>query len=182
VAVVGGGNSAGQAAVFLSQAARHVHMLVRGDGLSDTMSDYLVGRIASSRSITLRTRTEVVGLRGDRRLERVAWRDRDTGEVTVRPVRQVFLMVGAVPNSEWLDGCVKLDEKGFVCVGNRVGPEDGWHLSRPPYIFETSRPGVFAVGDVRADSVKRVASAVGEGSVAVQFIHRVLEAFREHNS
>jgi thioredoxin reductase (NADPH) len=182
VAVVGGGNSAGQAAVFLSQSARHVHVLVRGDGLADTMSNYLVGRITASRSITLHTRSEIVALRGDRRLQTVEWRQRDTGESTTRPIRQVFLMIGAVPNTEWLDGCVKLDEKGFVCVGSRVGSEDGWGLDRPPSIFETSRPGVFAVGDVRADSVKRVASAVGEGSVAVQFIHRVLDELRTRNS
>ncbi len=111
-------------------------------------------------------------------MEEVTWRDRANGATEVRPIRHVFLMVGADPNSGWLDGCLKLDDKGFVCVGARVGPEDGWPLERSPHILETSRPGIFAVGDVRADSVKRVASAVGEGSIAVQFIHRVLEEFR----
>jgi thioredoxin reductase (NADPH) len=178
IVVVGGGNSAGQAAVFLSNFASHVHVLVRGNGLSDTMSSYLVSRIEASGKITLRGRTEVVSLAGDRHLERVTWRHRDTGDEETRPIRHVFLMIGALPNSGWLPGCLKLDEKGFICVGNRVGPEDGWPLDRPPHIMETSRPGIFAVGDIRADSVKRVASAVGEGSIAVQFIHRVLEEFR----
>ena len=178
VAVVGGGNSAGQAAVFLSQKASRVHMLVRGKSLAATMSSYLVGRIEASDRIELRTRTEVVGLEGDRHLERVTWRNRDSGESETRPIRHVFLMIGASPNSDWLDGCLKRDDRGFVCVGSRLGPDDGWPLERPPHLLETSLPGVFAVGDVRADSVKRVASAVGEGSIAVQFIHLVLDEFR----
>ena len=178
VVVVGGGNSAGQAAVFLSKHARHVHMLVRGHRLADSMSDYLVGRIEASSRITLRTRTEIAALGGERHLESVSWRHRDTGEREARPIRHVFLMIGAEPNSDWLAGCLKRDGLGFVCVGGHVGPDDGWPLGRPPHILETSRPGIFAVGDIRADSVKRVASAVGEGSIAVQFIHRVLDEFR----
>ena len=178
VVVVGGGNSAGQAAVFLSQHASKVHVLVRGVRLADTMSDYLVGRIEASSAITLRTRTEITDLQGDRHLERVTWTDRVSGECETREIRHVFLMVGASPNTDWLDGCLKLDAKGFVCVGAAVGPEDGWPLKRSPYILETSQPGIFAVGDVRAESVKRVASAVGEGSIAVQFLHRVLEEIR----
>ncbi|QDV38928.1 FAD-dependent oxidoreductase [Tautonia plasticadhaerens] len=178
VVVVGGGNSAGQAAVFLSNHAKHVHMLVRGHRLADSMSDYLVGRIEASARITLRTCTEISGLGGDRHLESVTWRHRDTGEQEARPIRHVFLMIGAAPNSGWLPGCLTLDAKGFVRVGGHVGPDDGWPLERPPHILESSRPGIFAVGDIRADSVKRVASAVGEGSIAVQFIHRVLDEFR----
>jgi len=174
VVVVGGGNSAGQAAVFLSGHARHVHVVVRGARLADSMSDYLVGRIEASDRITLRTCTEIASLRGERHLEGVTWRDRNTGATEDRPIRHVFLMIGASPNSDWLDGCVDLDENGFV----RVGGGRGWPLERAPHILETNRPGVFAVGDVRADSVKRVASAVGEGSIAVQFIHRVLAEFR----
>jgi len=178
VIVVGGGNSAGQAAVFLSRFAKHVHVLVRGATLAESMSDYLVGRIEASGTITLRTRTEIAALEGDRHLERVTWRDRDTERTETRAIRHVFLMVGATPNTDWLDGCLKLDEKGFVCVGNQVQFEEGWTLDRPPHILEASLPGVFAVGDVRADSVKRVASAVGEGSIAVQFVHRVLDKMR----
>ncbi|HEX8201084.1 MAG TPA: NAD(P)/FAD-dependent oxidoreductase, partial [Isosphaeraceae bacterium] len=181
VVVVGGGNSAGQAAVFLSQAARHVFMLVRGGRLADSMSDYLVGRIGASDRITLRTRTEIAALGGGHHLEEVTWRHRDSNQSETRRIRHVFLMIGAVPNTDWLDGCLSLDEKGFVCSGPRITRDDGWPLARPPHILETSRPGIFAVGDVRADSVKRVASAVGEGSIAVQFIHQVLEEFRHED-
>jgi thioredoxin reductase (NADPH) len=177
VVIVGGGNSAGQAAVFLARQARHVHILVRGHRLADSMSDYLIGRIEASPKITLRTRTEIIGLSGERHLDHVTWRHRDTGATETRPIRHVFLMVGAAPNTEWLRGCLKLDDKGFICAGSRITSDDGWTLDRRPHLLETSRPGIFAVGDVRADSVKRVASAVGEGSIAVQFIHRVLEEF-----
>ena len=182
IVVVGGGNSAGQAAVFLSKFAKHVHMLVRGHRLADSMSDYLVGRIEASSRITLRTCSEIIELQGEGHLESVSWRHRETGEVETRPARHVFLMIGASPNSDWLPGCLKLDDKGFVCVGSHIGPEDDWPLERSPHILETSRPGIFAVGDVRADSVKRVASAVGEGSIAVQFIHRVLDEFRSQEA
>jgi thioredoxin reductase (NADPH) len=178
VIVVGGGNSAGQAAVFLSRHAKHVHMLVRGETLSDTMSDYLIGRIQASNRITLRTCTEITGLEGERHLDRVTWTCRRSGESETREIRRVFLMIGAVPNTDWLRGCVDLDDRGFVCVGGRLGPLNGFPLDRTAHLFETSQPGVFAVGDVRSNSVKRVASAVGEGSIAVQFIHRVLSEFR----
>ena len=178
VVVVGGGNSAGQAAVFLSRHAKHVHVLVRGAGLAATMSDYLVGRIGAGANITLHTRTEVTALGGGRHLEEVTWRHRDTGAAQTKPIRNLFLMVGASPNTDWLGGCLKLDGKGFVCVGPAVGPGPDWTLDRPPHLLETSRPGVFAAGDVRADSVKRVASAVGEGSIAVQFVHRRLDEIR----
>ena len=167
VAVVGGGNSAGQAAVFLSRVASHVHVLVRGEGLAASMSDYLVRRIEASARITLRTGTEITALHGERFLERVTWEGPD-GE-TEHPVRNVFVMIGAVPNTAWLGGCVELDEKGFVRTGTDV---EG---ARPASAFETSRAGVFAVGDVRSGSVKRVASGVGVGSVCVQAVHKYLE-------
>jgi thioredoxin reductase (NADPH) len=176
VVVVGGANSAGQAAVFLSSRARHVHVLVRGRGLADTMSRYLVRRIEETRNVTLHPRTELVALEGDDHLRRVTWRGPEG--VEERPLEHVFLMIGAQPNTEWLAGCVALDEKGFVKTGADLDAEDlsrvGWPLARAPYLFETNRRGVFAVGDVRSGSVKRVASAVGEGSVCVQLVHRAL--------
>ena len=172
VVVVGGGNSAGQAAVFLSRHAAHVHMLVRGPTLAASMSDYLVSRIEASERITLRAETEITALLGERALERVRWRNRRTGAEEERGVGNVFLMLGAVPNTAWLDGCgVALDKAGFVQVGGAAGP--GWE-GRQAHPLETSKPGIFAVGDVRAGSVKRVASAVGEGSVVVSSVHQVL--------
>ena len=178
VVVIGGGNSAGQAAVFLAQSARTVHVLVRADGLSDSMSRYLIRRIEEHPAIQLHTRTEVVALDGTDHLERVSWRD-GTGRVETRPMRHVFVMMGAMPNTAWLEGCLALDDKGFVKTGPDLTREDlqaaKWPLGRTPYLLETSLPGVFAVGDVRAGSVKRVASAVGEGSIAVSFVHRVLQ-------
>jgi thioredoxin reductase (NADPH) len=179
VAVVGGANSAGQAAVFLSGIARHVYVLVRGAGLSDTMSRYLVQRLESSPNIELRTRSQVEALEGDERLERVTWRRIDTGEPTTRPIANLFLMTGAEPHTRWLEGCVLLDDKKFVKTGADLGPEDlasaRWPLARRPYLMETSIPGVFCVGDARSTSVKRVASAVGEGSICVQLVHRALQ-------
>ncbi|HKP13688.1 MAG TPA: FAD-dependent oxidoreductase, partial [Blastocatellia bacterium] len=178
VVVVGGGNSAGQAAVFLAQTARHVHLLVRADGLAETMSRYLIRRIEESPTIDLRPRTEVVALEGNGHLERVSWRDDETGSVETKAIRHVFVMAGAIPNTQWLDGCVALDEKGFIKTGPDLTPEDlvaaHWPLERAPHLLETSLPGVFAVGDIRGGSLKRVASAVGEGSIAVAYVHRVL--------
>jgi len=178
VIVVGGGNSAGQAAVFLAQTVRRVHMLVRGEGLADTMSRYLIRRIEDNPAIVLRTRTQVVALEGDGHLERVTWRDDRTGAQETTGLRHVFMMTGAVPNTHWLERCIALDDKGFIKTGPELSPDDlslaRWPLSRPPYLLETSRPGVFAVGDVRGGNVKRVASAVGEGSIAVAFVHQVL--------
>ncbi|MGZ6078153.1 MAG: FAD-dependent oxidoreductase [Myxococcaceae bacterium] len=178
VIVVGGGNSAGQAAVYLSGIARHVHMLVRSGGLAETMSRYLIRRIEESPAITLRSRTEIVELLGNGALEGVRWRNSATGEVEERPVGHVFCMMGADPSTGWLGGCVALDEKGFVVTGQDIPPEElaasGWSLSRHPLLLETSRPGIFAVGDVRSGNVKRVASAVGEGSISIQLVHRVL--------
>jgi thioredoxin reductase (NADPH) len=151
-------------------------VLVRGKGLADTMSRYLIRRIEENPKITLRSFTEVVGLEGDGRLERVRIRDSRAMREEILPVRHLFLMTGATPNTEWLRGCVALDDKGFVRTGQDLTPEDlaAWPLTRPPHLLETNRPGIFAVGDVRSNSVKRVASAVGEGSICVQLVHRVL--------
>jgi thioredoxin reductase (NADPH) len=179
IAVVGGGNSAGQAAVFLSQIASHVNVLVRGHGLADSMSRYLIRRIEDSPSITLRTRTEIDQLEGNGALEHVRWRHVDTGEQETRPIHSVFSMTGADPNTGWLGGCLVLDDKSFIKTGADLRGEElaewRWPLSRRPYLMEASIPGVFAVGDVRSASVKRVASAVGEGSICVQLIHRALQ-------
>ncbi len=163
--VIGGGNSAGQAAMFLSRIAKHVHMLVRGPGLAATMSDYLVQRIHDTASITLHTQTEITSVEGDARLRRVVWRNRSSGIEETRTIAAVFVMIGAEPNTEWLLECLELDDKGFVCTGLSGS------TSSP---FATSSPGIFAVGDVRAGSVKRVASAVGEGSVVIHAVHRFL--------
>lgn len=178
VAVVGGANSAGQAAVFLSERTRHVHMLVRGDGLADSMSRYLIDRIESAGRITLHRHTEVVGLEGAARLEGLRWRNNQTGATEERPIRHLFVMIGATPNTAWLDSQLALDEKGFIKTGGdltgAVLAGTNWDRDRRPFLMETSRPGIFAVGDVRSGSVKRVASAVGEGSVAVQHLHNAL--------
>jgi thioredoxin reductase (NADPH) len=178
VAIVGGGNSAGQAAVFLGGIAKHVHVLVRSTRLAETMSQYLIRRIEESPNITLRTRTQVVALQGNGHLEEVSWQSQEAGTVETRPIRHLFSMTGAIPQTGWLQGCVGLDEKQFVKTGADLRREDleaaNWPLRRPPYLFETSVPRVFAVGDVRSGSVKRVASAVGEGSVVIQLIHRAL--------
>ncbi|MGA7399097.1 MAG: FAD-dependent oxidoreductase [Candidatus Sulfotelmatobacter sp.] len=177
VIVVGGGNSAGQAAVYLSQMAGRVHMLVRSSRLSDTMSRYLIQRIEENPMISLHYRTEIVGLEGDAQLERVTWQDKNTGETSTLDIRHVFMMTGASPRSEWLKGCVMLDNKGFILTGRDLDPvaqEFKWTLPRAPQMLETSLPGVFAVGDVRAGNVKRVASAVGEGSISIYLVHRAL--------
>jgi thioredoxin reductase (NADPH) len=178
VVIVGGGNSAGQAAVFLAQTAKRVHMLVRGERLADTMSRYLVRRIEDNPSIVLKTRAEVVGLEGNGHLERIRWRDNQTEETDTAEIRHLFVMAGALPNTAWLERCLVLDDKGFIKTGPDLSQEDlaaaSWHLKRSPYLLETSRPGVFAVGDVRGGNIKRVASAVGEGSIAVAFVHQVL--------
>jgi thioredoxin reductase (NADPH) len=176
VAVVGGANSAGQAAVFLAAQARHVHVLIRGPGLADTMSRYLIRRIEETRNITLHPHTELVALEGDDRLRAVTWRGPKGTET--HALAHVFLMIGAQANSAWLGQCVALDNYGFVKTGTELTADDlsrtRWPLARPPSLFETNRPRVFAVGDVRSGSVKRVASAVGEGSVCVQLVHRAL--------
>jgi thioredoxin reductase (NADPH) len=178
VVVVGGGNSAGQAAVFLAQTAKRVHLLVRSDGLAETMSRYLIRRIEQSPAIVLRPHTEIVALEGSDHLERVCWRDNHNGSSETHDIRHVFVMAGAIPNTHWLEGCVALDAKGFIKTGPELSPDDlaaaHWPLARTPHLLETSLPGVFAVGDVRGGSLKRVASAVGEGSIAVAFVHQVM--------
>jgi len=172
VAIVGGGNSAGQAAVFLAGITKHVYLLVRRPGLAETMSRYLISRIEASPAITLETRTEVVALEGDEHLEHIRWRNAETGKTEIHEIRHLFVMTGANPNTSWLGGCLALDAQQFIRTGPDLGGD--WHLHRPPYLLETSVPGVFAVGDIRAGSFKRVAAAVGDGSMAVQFVHRVL--------
>jgi thioredoxin reductase (NADPH) len=179
VAVVGGGNSAGQAAAFLSQTARKVYMLVRSSELRSTMSRYLIQRLAENPVIDLHFNTEIVSLEGSNDLERVTWHDKSTGETSTRDLKHVFVMTGASPHTEWLRGCVALDAKGFILTGRDLDgpPLDGnpsWPLTRPPQMLETSLPGVFAVGDVRSGNVKRVASAVGEGAISVHMVHRAL--------
>jgi len=178
VVVVGGGNSAGQAAVFLAQTAKRVHMLVRSNGLAESMSRYLIRRIEQSPAIVLRTCTNLVALEGSDHLERVRWRDDESGSIETHHIKHVFVMTGAVPSTGWLRGCVVLDAKGFIKTGPDLSHDDlaaaRWPLARSPYLLETSRPGVFAVGDVRGGNIKRVASAVGEGSIAVAFVHQVL--------
>jgi len=179
-AVVGGGNSAGQAAAFLSQTARKVHMVVRSGELSSTMSRYLIQRLTENPRIELHFNTEIVALEGNGHLERVVWQDKKTGEISTQGIQHVFMMTGASPRTEWLRGCLALDDKGFILTGHDLdtaGAADGsprWPLPRPPQMLETSQPGVFAVGDVRAGNVKRVASAVGEGAISVHMVHRAL--------
>jgi thioredoxin reductase (NADPH) len=178
VIVVGGGNSAGQAAVFLAGTAKRVHVLVRSAGLAETMSRYLIRRIEDHPAIELHPRTEIVALEGNGALERVSWRSAESGQVETRTLRHVFSMIGARPSTGWLEGCVALDDRGFVKTGPDLTPEDlsqaGWPLARPPHLLETSRPGIFAVGDVRSGSIKRVAAAVGEGSIAIAAVHQAL--------
>jgi len=178
VVVMGGGNSAGQAAVFLAQTAKRVHMLVRGSGLAESMSRYLIRRIEQNPAIILRTNTEIVALEGSNHLERVRWRNDQTGSIETHDIRHVFVMTGAVPSTDWLVGCVALDAKGFIKTGPDLSQDDlaaaSWPLATPPHLLETSLPGVFAVGDVRGGNTKRVASAVGEGSIAISFVHQVL--------
>jgi len=178
VIVVGGGNSAGQAAVYLSGYASRVHILVRSGQLSDTMSRYLVQRIETHPKISLHLRTEIVGLEGQTHLESVQWKDKQDGRVETMPIRHIFMMTGAVPNTAWLKGSLAMDNKGFIVTGHDL-QENGadkpqWSYPRSRYLLETSLPGVFAVGDARAGNVKRVASAVGEGSISVHLVHRVL--------
>ena len=178
--VVGGGNSAGQAAVFLAQTARRVHMLVRSQRLSDSMSRYLIQRIEENSGIEVHYKTELVCLEGDTHLERVTWREKDSPDSTTQSIHHVFIMTGASPRTDWLRGCVSLDDKGFILTGrdlDTVKQDRSWPLARSPYMLETSLPRVFAVGDVRSGNVKRVASAVGEGSIAIHLVHRALAEY-----
>jgi thioredoxin reductase (NADPH) len=178
VVVVGGGNSAGQAVVYLAGKCRHVHLLVRSKGLAESMSNYLIRRIAESPNVTLHTNTEITSMEGEGQLERVIWKTAPDDELETHPIGHVFLMTGAVPSTRWLRGCIALNDKGFVRTGADlteadVRPGNGSD-ARPPQSFETNWPGIFAVGDVRCGSVKRVAAAVGEGSACVQQVHQAL--------
>ena len=178
VIIVGAGNSAGQAAVFLAQGAKRVHMLIRSEGLADTMSRYLISRIDDHPRIVRHVHAEIVSLEGNGHLERVGWRDKQSGRIETHGIRHVFAMTGAAPSTRWLGGCLALDAKGFIKTGPDLSPDDlavaRWPLARPPHLLEASLPGVFAIGDVRAGSLKRVASAVGEGSIAIAAVHQVL--------
>jgi thioredoxin reductase (NADPH) len=178
VIVVGGGNSAGQAAIYLAGKCHHVHLLVRAGGLADTMSNYLIRRIEEAANITLRTNTEIASLEGAEQLERVTWKTRPGNVLETHQIGHVFLMTGAVPSTDWLKGCIALNDKGFVRTGPDLIPADmpaaKGSPMRPLQSFETNWPGVFAVGDVRCGSVKRVAAAVGEGSACVQQVHQAL--------
>jgi thioredoxin reductase (NADPH) len=179
VVVVGGGNSAGQAAVFLAQHTKGVHLLVRSEALCKSMSQYLIERIETNPRICVHFLAELTSMEGEEHLEVVRWRDKVSGIVTCRPIRHVFVMAGASPCTHWLSRCVSLDRSGFIVTGQDLLAATApipWPLSRDPLMLETSLPGVFAVGDARSGSVKKVASAVGEGSIVVSLIHQVLRA------
>ncbi len=174
VIIVGGGNSAGQAAVFLSRHASHVHILVRGDNLASSMSDYLINRIDSSPKITLHTHSEITKLEGKRHLQEVTISNKKENKDEVKNISHVFLMIGAMPNTDWVEDFIQLDSRGFICTGAEASKSEMWQLKRFPMMFETSAPGIFATGDVRSGSIKRVASGVGEGSITVSQIHQYL--------
>ena len=178
VFVVGAGNSAGQAALHFAEYADQVTIVVRGDSLAKSMSQYLVDRIEEHEQIDVLLRHEITECEGDDRLESVTLVNKETGETREAGTHYVFVFIGAAPETSWLDDLLARDERGFVRTGPDLTEEDlnGWPLERNPYLLETSVPGVFVAGDVRHDSVKRVASAVGEGSVAVAFVHRHLSS------
>jgi thioredoxin reductase (NADPH) len=173
--IVGGANSAGQAAVFLSKKARSVTMLVRAPSLEQSMSYYLIQQISDIKEITVRHCTEVAGVHGDDHLTGLTLRDLKTGQTEMVDAQQMFIFIGAAPRTDWLDGVLARDARGFILAGPDLADPDGWPLDRAPYHLETSIPGVFTAGDVRAESAKRVASAVGEGAMAVMLVHRYLE-------
>ena len=175
VALIGGGNSAGQAAVYLAPKVKQLHLVVRGEGLEVSMSRYLIDRIRALPNVELHTKTEIVGLEGNQAtgLTGAVFRDRTTGATHTCPLRHLFLFIGADPNASWLDDCVAVDEKGFVVTGAAFAQGNG-AIGRASLPLETNRPGVFAIGDVRAGSTKRVAAAVGEGAAVVAQIHSAL--------
>ena len=175
VVVVGGGNSAGQGAVFLAQHTRQVLLLIRGDDLRRTMSSYLVRRIEQTPNIELLPNSTIKQMHGDGYLKAVDIVNGKTGEERTVETPAVFSFIGAVPRTDWLPPEIERDAKGFVLTGSALAQSRHWTASRPPFLLETSRRGVFAAGDVRSDSVKRVASAVGEGAMAVQFVHEYLK-------
>jgi thioredoxin reductase (NADPH) len=173
VALIGGGNSAGQAVVYLAPKVKHLHMIVRGNGLEASMSKYLIDRINALPNVTLHTGSEIVALGGDNQgLASATFRDRASGAEETYPLRHLFLFIGADPNAEWLKGCVETDGKGFIITGDKFSVDAG----RSPFLLETSMPGVFAIGDVRCGSTKRVGAAIGEGASVVAQIHQVLAA------
>jgi thioredoxin reductase (NADPH) len=185
IAVVGGGNSAGQAAVFLAQTSSKVNLLVRSGKLSESMSHYLVARIEAHPKIDVHYWTQIVAVGGAGHLENIEWKDDRLGQRVSKPIRHVFVMAGASPCTQWLEDCFVLDKKGFIVTGPDLScyADFQWPLSRSPLFLETSVPGIFAVGDTRAGSVKRVASAVGEGAMAVHLVHRYLdETYSQHNT
>ncbi len=177
--VVGGGNSAGQAALFLAKRAKRVHMLVRGNGLANSMSRYLIRRIEETPTIVLRSNTEITTLEGSEHLESVIWQNNQTGQTEWHKINHIFMMTGAIPNTHWLEDRIALYTKGFIKMGPDLVAENlssaGWPLARQPYLLETSLPGVFVVGDVRYGNIKRVASGVGVGSIAISFVYQVLQ-------
>ena len=179
VIVIGGGNSAGQAAVFLAQTTKRVYVLVRSAGLATSMSRYLIRRIEESPNVIVKPYTEIIALEGNLSLDSVRWRNNKTGQIENHSIKRIFVMTGADPNTGWLNGCLVLDTKGFIKTGPDLSPENlsatGWSLKRQPYLLETSLPGVFAAGDVRGGSIKRVASAVGEGSTVISFVHKIIQ-------
>jgi thioredoxin reductase (NADPH) len=179
VIVIGGGNSAGQAAVFLAQTTTRVYVLVRSAGLATSMSRYLIRRIEESPNVIVKPHTEIIALEGNLSLDSVRWRNSQTGQIEKHGIKRIFVMTGADPNTSWLNGCLVLDAKGFIKTGSDLSPENlsatSWSLKRQPYLLETSLPGVFAAGDVRGGSIKRVASAVGEGSTVISFVHKIIQ-------
>jgi thioredoxin reductase len=180
VFVVGGGNSAGQAAVYLARYADQVSLLIRRPSLTETMSDYLIRELEALPNVDIRPRVQVVGGSGTEFLESFVLRDLDSGAETVQ-TGVLFLLIGSEPRTEWLAGTLARDRWGFLVTGPALGAADTdppWPLERPPALLETSTPGVFAAGDVRSSSVKRVASAVGEGALAVTHVHAHLAAAR----
>jgi thioredoxin reductase (NADPH) len=178
VYIVGGANSAGQAAMFFSIQARRVVMLCRGDDLRKSMSEYLVSQIEDRENIEVRLNTNVVAVEGEEHLESISIKNSETGETETAPVSSLFIFIGAAPKTDWLNGVVERDERGFILSGpdlSRNGKRPkGWALDRDPFLLETNVPGVFVAGDVRYGSIKRCASAVGEGSIAVQFVHQYM--------
>jgi thioredoxin reductase (NADPH) len=179
VYIVGGANSAGQAAMYFARYARQVVLLVRGDGLASSMSRYLIDEISDQPNIVVRTHTQLVEAAGQKSLEQLVIANSTTGERETVPAKALFIFIGALPRTDWLDGVVQRDAQGFILSGPDLvqdgkGRISGWTLERDPYLLETSVPGIFVAGDVRHRSIKRVASGVGEGSIAVQFIHQYL--------
>jgi thioredoxin reductase (NADPH) len=179
VFLVGGGNSAGQAAMFFSNYAHKVSLLVRGSSLNDSMSHYLIQQLASKDNVEVCTRCRIVRVEGERRLESIVIENRDTGALTTEPASAVFVFIGADAQTDWLPPAIIRDEDGYICTGRDVmdlvaGRKGEWPLDRDPFLLETSEPGVFAAGDVRHGSIKRVASGVGEGSMAIAFVHQYL--------